>query len=148
MSLVLLAVASLALTAGSVINEVGISLSVSPSRTPVLLGVEVGISGKIGWTQFSLMISRSGAAILQGAVLLPVGADGGTGTTHLAFAVALFQNPTFNGTRGDADLCFGAGLNQRYGGDSGWMFGAGLEFLYPSFLTAPLFLIQGGWRIV
>ncbi|MBN1858484.1 hypothetical protein JW848_04685 [Candidatus Bipolaricaulota bacterium] len=146
--LVVLAALGPVLTAASVINEVGLSFSVSPSRTPVLLGIEIGISSKIGWTQFSLMLSPSGGMILHGAFLLPLGTDGSTGTTHLAFAVALFQEAAVADSGGGPDLCFGAGLSQRYGSDSGWMFAAGVEFLYPALLTMPLFLVQGGWRIV
>lgn len=137
-----------AVTADSIINEVGISVSFSPSRTPILLGIEVGISGKLGWTQVSLMLSPSGETLLRGALLVPIGGSGSAGTTHLAFAVALREGAVDSPGRGKSGLCFGAGLSQRYGGASGWMFSAGLEFLYPSFLTMPLFLVQGGWRIV
>jgi hypothetical protein len=141
----MVAAASLPLAADSIINEVGISVSFSPSRTPILLGLEIGISGRLGWTQVSLMLSPSGGTILHGAFLLPVGGGGSRGTTHLAFAVALLER---SASDGKTELCFGGGLSQRYGDDSGWMFAAGIEFLVPSFLTMPLFLLQGGWRIV
>jgi len=133
--------------ADSILDHVGIGISFSPSQTPLLLGIEVGVSNRFGWTHISLMLSPSGGTLLHTAFLLPIGTDGPTGTTCLTVAVAALQHPGAGNAPGKTELCFGGGLNQRYAGKGRLMLAGGIEFLYPSFLPAPLFLLHGGWRI-
>ena len=133
--------------AGSILDHVGIGISFSPSRTPLLLGIEIGVSSGLGWTHVSLMLSPSGGTLLHAAFLFPVGADGPTGTTCLAVALAAFQHPGTGSFPGRTDLCIGGGLHQRFQSDGGLMLAGGIEFLYPSFVPTPLLLLHGGWRV-
>ncbi len=133
--------------ADSILDHVGIGISFSPSRTPLLLGIEIGVSSNIGWMHVSLMLSPSGGTLLHATFLFPVGADGPTGTTCLGVAMAAFQHAGSGNIPGKTDLCIGGGLHQRFQSDGGLMLAGGIEFLYPSFVPAPLLLFHGGWRI-